>query len=187
MTELDADSQAPAANVRSVLASPVRSSNSTDVLNGAADFTDMLAEFGLSADDMRRLQALPSPVIDFAHPVSVRVAQSSIEGSGLFATRDYSDGQSIAPATIARRLTPAGRYINHASTPNAVFVLRANGDIDVIASRDIAEGEEITSDYRINARVFYASVNGCPFESVTGVMIRAQMRRLQLAGGRNYG
>ena len=63
-------------------------------------------------------------------------------------------GAVIAPARIAGKRTPAGRYTNHSAKPNAVMVQLPSGDIDLVASRHISGcaggqlGEEITIDYR---------------------------------------
>ena len=82
------------------------------------------------------------------------VAASKIDGKGVFATGDIIEGEVIAPARIANKRTPAGRFTNHAKNPNAMMILLDNGDINLVAKRAISGckggnlGEEITIDYR---------------------------------------
>jgi SET domain-containing protein len=84
----------------------------------------------------------------------VKVAPSSIEGLGLFATADISPDEVIAPGRIDGMRTIAGRYTNHAKNPNARAVKRPGGNIDLVAVNAIRgcmgglDGEEITVDYR---------------------------------------
>ena len=81
------------------------------------------------------------------------VADSKIEGKGLFATGNFEPNEVIAPARLGGKRTPAGRYTNHAKNANAMMVLRDNGDIDLVASASINGckggnlGEEITVNY----------------------------------------
>lgn len=120
-----------------------------------ADYVTMLAEVGIP-HEVARAQS-----VDEADQVSMpmgsyamMVADSQIEGKGVFATATIAAGTVIAPARIGGKRTPAGRFTNHSATPNAAMVQRPNGDIDLVATRQIAgctggqHGEEITIDYR---------------------------------------
>jgi len=88
----------------------------------------------------------------FAPKFTVR--GSAIEGKGVFLSAPVDDNEVIAPARIDGMRTPAGRYTNHAKTPNAKFVKDEGGDIWLVATRRIAgcvggsQGEEVTVDYR---------------------------------------
>jgi hypothetical protein len=88
----------------------------------------------------------------FAPKFTVR--DSAIEGKGVFLSAPVEVGEVIAPARIDGLRTPAGRYTNHAKTPNAKFVKDQSGDIWLIATQRIAgcaggsQGEEVTVDYR---------------------------------------
>lgn len=88
----------------------------------------------------------------FAPKFTVR--DSAIEGKGVFLSAPVDDNEVIAPARIDGMRTPAGRYTNHAKTPNAKFVKDEGGDIWLVATRRIAgctggsQGEEVTVDYR---------------------------------------
>lgn len=84
----------------------------------------------------------------------VRVAQSPIEGKGLFLTNSVKAGELICPARLQGKRTQGGRYTNHSQSPNAKMVMLPNGDIDLVAIVDIDGckggdmGTEITIDYR---------------------------------------
>jgi len=89
----------------------------------------------------------------------LRVAGSAIQGKGLFSLSDIKIGGVIAPSTIGGKMTPAGRYVNHALSPNAEIVLKENGDLDLVAIKDINgckggdSGEEITINYRLTSKI----------------------------------
>lgn len=119
------------------------------------DYRNVLREFGFT-EEIARAQSeneadqIPFPLGSY----KVAVSRSAIEGKGLFATSAIDAGEVIAPARIAGKRTPAGRFTNHAAIPNACMVRRPDGDIELIAMKPIAGcaggelGEEITIDYR---------------------------------------
>lgn len=120
-----------------------------------ADYLRVLAEHGITqaqawAESTHTNDLRPFPYGSY----KVMVTDSPRHGRGLFATAPVEAGEVIAPARIAGRRTPAGRYTNHSARPNARFVLRQNGDLDLVATCPIAgmhggrHGEEITIDYR---------------------------------------
>lgn len=82
------------------------------------------------------------------------ITDSKIDGKGVIAVGNLEAGEVVGPARIGGKRTPIGRYTNHAKRPNAVMVLKDNGDIDLVASTYIQGckggnlGEEITVDYR---------------------------------------
>jgi len=117
------------------------------------DYLDLLAQCGISHETARK----QSENVDDQTRVpcaSVMVSDSAIEGKGLFATVAFESGDLICPARLAGLRTQAGRYVNHSLTPNAMMIPLENGDIDLVALRDIAGckggelGAEITIDYR---------------------------------------
>lgn len=87
------------------------------------------------------------------------VKESGIHGKGLFATEDIKNGEIIG--SIKYNPTDEDgphvlwvdnqgilvecnlKYINHSAKPNACYC----EDLDVVAIKDIKEGEEITHDY----------------------------------------
>ncbi len=93
-------------------------------------------------------------------PHSYHVAESSIHGKGVFASRQISKGEILGTL----RTTPAKtngshvlwitednkvrvhcdlRYVNHSELANACYY----DTLEVVALRDIKKGEEITHDY----------------------------------------
>jgi len=96
------------------------------VVEDTADYTDALdlKEFGLY------------------------LADSVIQGQGLFAKEPLLEGEFIMPARMKGRRTQAGRFINHAVRPNAKFVFDGT-DLNTVAIRDIQANEEITVNYRL--------------------------------------
>lgn len=105
-------------------------------------YAEFLKQVGLTQDQMdAAARAMPAPLPRSAgEPYCV--APSGIEGLGCFATHNVS-GQI---ATLRRGLdwTEAGRYINHASGPNATAKLEG---ANLIAYGNAAAGDEITLDY----------------------------------------
>lgn len=119
------------------------------------DFKAAIEALGFSADQVSSQALELSDRMDFPPgSYGVKVAPSSIHGLGLIATRAFQSGELIAPARIGGKRTPAGRYSNHARSPNAVMRVDRAGNIALVALRDIEgcrggqDGEEITVDYR---------------------------------------
>ena len=119
------------------------------------DFEKAMAEYKLDLNLVRQISEYEGDQIPFSQgSYKVMVSDSKIEGKGLFASGNIQAGEVIAPARINEKRTPAGRYTNHSKNANAVFVLRDNEDIDLVASKPISGmrggllGEEITIDYR---------------------------------------
>ena len=128
---------------------------SFDHSEDVADFYAAIETFGFDADLVRSISENTDDQISFPHgEYKVSVADSKIEGRGLFATSTIPQFEVIAPALLGGKRTPAGRYTNHAKNPNAMMFRMENGDIYLVALRDIAGckggnlGEEITVDYR---------------------------------------
>lgn len=121
---------------------------------GADDYPLMLADLRVShalvqQQSENEEDQIPFPVGSY----KVKVAPSAIHGKGLFATAGIAPGEPIAPARIGGKRTPAGRYTNHSSQPNAR--MEAFGDdVVLVATQPISgckggqDGEEITVDYR---------------------------------------
>ena len=91
---------------------------------------------------------------------SYYVAQSSIHGKGVFASRQINEGEilGVLSTTPAKRngshvlwITEDNkvrvhcdlRYVNHSESPNACYY----DTLEVVALCDINKGEEITHDY----------------------------------------
>lgn len=117
-----------------------------------SDFDAVLAESGFGAETVRTQSESEADRIDVSG--CVKVAESPIEGRGLFATAPFDAGDVILPARIDGMRTQAGRFTNHSATPNAQMRSLGNGDIVLVATRRIEgckggqDGDEITIDYR---------------------------------------
>jgi len=123
------------------------------------DYRDMLVDLGVTHDVVLTMSENENDRIPFPSGVSkVMVSDSVIQGKGLFATFNFKEGEEIAPARIDNKRTPAGRFTNHGSQPNAVMITQDNGDMVLMATKNIKGmaggelGEEITVDYRQTAK-----------------------------------
>ena len=120
-----------------------------------ADYYLAIAEYGFDHETVRKQTENLEDQIEMPFGnYKMMVANSRIDGKGVFATGNIAEGEVIAPARINGKRTPAGRFTNHAKNSNAIMVLRDNNDIDLVAKKAINGcqggnlGEEITIDYR---------------------------------------
>ena len=80
--------------------------------------------------------------------------RSNIQGDGMFLSWPVEKDTVLGPARLDGKRTPLGRYVNHSKTPNAEPELMDNGDVYLVAKRNVSgcqgssSGEEITVDYR---------------------------------------
>ena len=120
-----------------------------------ADYYLAIAEFGFDHETVRKQtenteDQIPMPFGNY----KMMVANSRIDGKGVFATGNIEKGEIIAQARINGKRTPVGRFTNHSKNPNAIMVLLDNNNIDLVAKKAIKGcqggnlGEEITIDYR---------------------------------------
>lgn len=118
------------------------------------DYKKMLADIGVSRETVVEQSENLVDQISMPSGCKVRVSDSNIQGKGLFAIAPIGEGQVISPARVGGKRTPAGRYTNHSLSPNAKMVKLDNGDIDLMAIKNVqgclggGHGEEITIDYR---------------------------------------
>lgn len=120
------------------------------------DFAEMLEEYGLDADVVRAQSENAADQMEMPPNflMFTAVRPSLIEGEGLFLSWPVRSGDVIAPARIGDKRTPAGRYVNHSANPNCEWKASGNGDIWLVAKRDIdgcrggIYGEELTVNYR---------------------------------------
>jgi hypothetical protein len=120
-------------------------------LSSERTFDDVLRCIGFSAEEMTIISERTEDQVPFdKEPDSIKIAESPIHGLGVFATRLIQRDEHIGKARLGRKRTPLGRYCNHGSKPNSEMNMLPNGDVVLIASRDIQPGEEILSDYFLN-------------------------------------
>jgi SET domain len=113
----------------------------------------MLSDHGIDERVLLPLIEDESDQIPFPREYPVNVEKSVIHGKGLFATQVIASNAVIAPARIRGKRTPAGRFTNHGSQPNARMSPTPDGDIDVVSLNPIPAGSEILVDYRHALRV----------------------------------
>ena len=122
-----------------------------------ADYLKVLEEFGCTEEIARSQSENMEDQTDMEIG-RIQVGISSIEGKGLFATAPIKSGEVIGPARFNGKRTICGRYTNHSSSPNAQFLAAPNGDIVMVAIKDISGCKggqlvnEITVDYRQSRR-----------------------------------
>ena len=120
-----------------------------------ADFDQFLFEQNLTPEYVRAESENTLDQINFPlGAYKFQIGASQIEGRGLICTADIFAGETIAPARLEGKRTPAGRYTNHSSNPNAQMVSDMDGNIFLVALKNIGgslggqPGDEITVDYR---------------------------------------
>ncbi len=127
-------------------------------------------DYGTTIDASGSIEDTLQHIISLLPLPDVKVKKSSIHGTGVFAARNFKKGEVVVPWNYVKKLpereiadlpeeelhylmrldddtfavvgSPA-RYVNHSCDANTVT--RDGADV---AARDIAEGEEITADYR---------------------------------------
>jgi len=124
------------------------------------DYSRVLKEFEISHEQARMETEFTEDLcwIDL-DALGLEVANSQIQGFGLFAKRAFLPGEAICPATVDGKRTQAGRSTNHSPSPNAIPELDSADDIHFVASEHIAEGQEILTDYRRTLALRGRSVN----------------------------
>lgn len=128
-----------------------------DAVYEATDRTlqDVLNVLGLSADLLQAISENEADQMGFPGgddwgTFKLSLKDSAIHGKGVFAEAELSDKAYIGPARLGGLRTPIGRYCNHSGEPNAKMVLDDQGDVGLIAIKDIKKGEEILTDYYYN-------------------------------------
>lgn len=117
------------------------------------DFLRFLSEYGFTEQQARASTEQTADMIPMPAWVdSVDLRPSQIEGLGMFAVTSIASGTLIAPARLSGCRTPAGRYVNHSPKPNARYE-PLGPDLYLVAIRQIAEGQEVTADYRQSMKV----------------------------------
>jgi hypothetical protein len=119
------------------------------------DFKRLIKETGWKEEDIEAASHYREDCIPFGYgSYSIASGDSPIQGKGMFSTAVINQGDIIAPMRLLGHRTPAGYLINHSKNPNAKAVRLNNGDMFIVATRNIHGmiggmlGEEITIDYR---------------------------------------
>lgn len=115
----------------------------------SSDYLLVLEEIGVSEEYVREVSENTSDCTPFDGPADVEISESEIEGLGLFTIRDFEAGEFVAPARVAGKRTPAGRYVNHSHEPNAEYRYSDKyGSINLHTIKPVPKGEELTVNYR---------------------------------------
>ncbi len=118
------------------------------------DFLASLDALGITEEQVYAESRVSTDIIPLPFGVyKAGVYKSNIEGFGVFATANISEGEAIGLGRIGGKRTQFGRYTNHSHEPNAKMVLLDSGDVVLIALTNIycgsgvGLGDEITIDY----------------------------------------
>tara|TARA_R110000803_G_scaffold89049_1_gene156170 strand:- start:280 stop:666 length:387 start_codon:yes stop_codon:yes gene_type:complete len=76
-----------------------------------------------------------------------RKDKSTIQGTGLFASRNLKVGENIGVVKFNDKRTTLARYTNHSGNPNIEFDL-VNGLVIAYALENIIKNKELLVDYR---------------------------------------
>jgi len=114
-----------------------------------SDYKNMLEEFGMDEDFVRGVSENMLDQIDMPEGAKpYRIMPSAISGKGYFLMEGMQEGTFIAPSKIGDKRTPAGRWVNHSTEPNAIAEYDVYGDIFLVSISQIDPGCEVTVDYR---------------------------------------
>ena len=116
------------------------------------DYEDFLRSVGLTAQQVWEISNNSTDRIPFDRDYAVVVLSSDIQGLGLFSAKCIDIGESICPATVGDKRTPAGRYMNHSAYPNTHLEYTKDG-FYVVAKENIEDGDELTVDYKNNLKL----------------------------------
>ena len=119
-----------------------------------ADYFNLLDDLRINQESIDKVVKNTNDMMNFpAHESGlVDVLDSHIHGKGLFAAKNFSQGEKICSAAIGGLRTPAGRYSNHSICPNAEMKINGDG-FDLYATEYITEGYEITTNYRHTMKI----------------------------------
>ncbi len=132
-----------------------------------SDYDLFVRQLGTTKKQISDIATNTSDLIPMPEGYDVEVKASPLHGKGLFVTREFKTGEYICPGRINSQRTPAGRYINHSSAPNAETAIDENGDLSAIALHHIYRGEEILIDYRNSMKINFGIT--IPGESICQV------------------
>jgi SET domain-containing protein len=117
-------------------------------------FFEMLEENNIDFDILRmhlkseEFLKEAGPVVDDGND-TYKVLDSEIDGKGIFANKNFNEGDFIGYAKVNDTRTLAGRYTNHSDFNNANFYyIKENNNSVLIAEKHIDVGQEILIDYR---------------------------------------
>ncbi len=129
------------------------------IIQDQIDHYEALCEIGIPFNEVQVQVEEINDLIDIdMNLFGVYTKPSDIHGVGLFTNKPIEKDSPIAPAQICGFRTVAGRYTNHAKTPNAIMSYLDDHSIHLVSLREIQEHEEITIDYRQSIKLLRGSL-----------------------------
>jgi hypothetical protein len=111
------------------------------------DYQLFLTQLNLSQAEMDKIVTIEHDLMEMPEEYATEVKPSKIQGVGLFATKNFTKGETVCPSRLNGKRTPGGRFVNH-SPKNNVVPVKVGDDIYVVADRDIYKTEELLLNYR---------------------------------------
>lgn len=115
------------------------------------DYFHAISELGFTHEQVVAISNNEDDMVDLPPGTGslVFIATSSISGNGLFSSFECKQGDELCVARIKNKRTIAGKYVNHSKQPNCFFRCDDNGDVYLVASKEIPSKSELTVDYRL--------------------------------------
>lgn len=114
-------------------------------------FQDAISILGFSESELTEISENETDMVSLNISYDkFEIKDSVIHNKGIFAKKVIKSGEAVGLARIGDKRTVIGKYSNHSGTPNSKMVKCENGDIELVAIKDIQIDEEITSDYFFN-------------------------------------
>ena len=111
------------------------------------NYLKTLDELGMTHNEYRSIVENTDDILNMdINSFSLYLDNSSIEGIGLFASKNFNGGDYICPVLLGTNRTLAGRYTNHSDAPNVSGEILGNS-IHYIAIKGVGIGDEILVDY----------------------------------------
>lgn len=113
----------------------------------ASDYLQMLNDIGMTEEEVQEYVHLDN-VIETESDLYEK-KPSLVHGVGIFAKVDFKAGDVIGPGSLnGTHRTSLGRWTNHSKMNNAKFYYYKDGNVVMVAERDILANTEILLDYR---------------------------------------
>jgi len=109
------------------------------------DYKTFALEYGVTDELMHQLESIE---VHKFKVDGVILAKSRRHGMGVFAMKDFDEGNYIAPMVMEGCEIEWGRYTNHSLQPNAMAQVKDKDNVALVAIEAISVGEEITVGYR---------------------------------------
>jgi hypothetical protein len=113
-----------------------------------SDYQLLLQDMNMTEKQVREVVDNENDMIELGLDFDfLEVAESKIQGKGLFSKLDLLEGNPVCPSRVKDKRTIAGRYTNHSFHPNCKMVVEES-HVMLVATKFIAAGQELTVNYR---------------------------------------